>query len=89
MKRYQGLLDKNVYERITLDGNNLKTVGRLSYLEDVLSTEGGRPQAVTRSAWKKFKDIFSILCKKGMSLRIKDILYKSHVRSARSYNAEC
>ena len=40
------------------------------------------------SGWKKFKDISSVLCKKGMSLKIKDSLYQSYVRSTLSYGTE-
>ena len=56
-KRCQGLLDKNVDERITIDGDGIETVDRFSYLKDVLSTERGGQQTVTfriRSAWENF-----------------------------------
>ena len=38
---------------------------------------------------EKLKDISCILCKKGMSLRIKGVQHKSYVQSNRSYGAEC
>ena len=79
-------------ERKTLDGNDIETVGTFSYLRDILSTEEGVQEAVTsriRFARKKFKDLSSILCEKGMSLRIKGILCKSYVQSTLSYGAEC
>ena len=79
-KRCQGLLDENVDERMILDGNDIETVGRFSYLRDILSTEREVQETVTsriRSAWKKFKDVSSILSKKDTSLRIKEILHKS------------
>ena len=41
------------------------------------------------SGWKKFKDLSSVLCKKGLSLRIKDSLYQSYVRSTLNYGTEC
>ena len=91
-QRCLGQLDKNVDERITLDGNGIETLGRFFYLRNVLSTKGVVQEAVNsrmRSAWKKLKDVSSILCKKDMSLRINEILYKSYVPSTLSYNAEC
>ena len=54
-------------EMITLDGNNIEIVERFSYFGDVLSSEGVVRDAVTsriRSAWKNFKDVFSVSCKK-------------------------
>ena len=41
------------------------------------------------SGWKKFKDLSSVLCKKGMSLTVKNSLYQSYVRSTLSYGTEC
>jgi len=37
-----------------------------------------------RSGWKKFK-ISGLLCKRGLSLKIKGSMYKKYVRSALSY----
>ena len=42
---------------ISLDGDNIEVVDRLSYLGDVISTERGAQEAVTsrtKLAWKKF-----------------------------------
>ena len=67
-KRCQGQLDKNLDERITLDGDDIETVDSFFYLENVLSTERGvQEDAISRikSAWKKFKDVTSILCEIG------------------------
>ena len=46
-KRWQGLFDKNLDERITLGGDDIETVDRFSCLGDVLSTEGRVQKAVT------------------------------------------
>ena len=62
--------------------NDMETVDRFLTFKDVLSTEGGAQEAITsrkRSTWKKFKDVSNVLFKKGMSLRIKETLYKSYV----------
>ena len=70
--RGQGMLDKNLNERVTLDGDDIKTVDRFSHLGDVLYLEEGIQEAVTstiKSDWKKFKDVSCIIYKKGMSLK--------------------
>ena len=67
-------------------------MNRLSCFGVVFSNERVVQEAIAsriRSAWKKLKDFSSILCKKGMSLRIKEILYKSYVQNTLSYGAEC
>ena len=77
---------------ISLDGDNIEVVDRFSYLGDVISTEGGAQEAVTsriRSAWKKFKEVLNVICGKSISLKIRGTLYKSHVRNALTYGAEC
>ena len=42
-----------------------------------------------RASWKKFRDVGSLLCKMGLSLKLKGILYKVYVQSVLSYGAEC
>ena len=42
----QGLLHKNLDERVTLVKNNIKTVDRFSYLWDVLSADKGVQEVV-------------------------------------------
>ena len=86
------MLDKNLNERVTLDGDDIKTVDRFSHLGDVLYLEEGIQEAVTstiKSGLKKFKDVSCIMYKKGMSPRIKKILYKCFVQSTLSYDAQC
>ena len=77
---------------INLDGGNILVVDRFSYLGDVLGVEGGAQEAVTsriRSAWKKFKQVSNVICGKSISLKVRGTLYKSNVRSALTYGAEC
>ena len=62
------------------------------YLGDVLRTKERVQEALTlrkRSAWKKFKDVSSILWKKGLSLRIKQIFYETYVQTTLTYGVEC
>ena len=77
---------------ITLDGDKIEVAYRFSYLGDVISTEGGAQEAVTsriRSAWKKLKDVSNVTCGRSISLRVRSTLYKSYVRNALTYGAEC
>ena len=77
---------------ISLDGDNIEVVDRFSYLGDVISTEGSAQVAVTsriRSAWKKFKEVSNVICGRSISLQVRDTLYKSYVRNALTYGAEC
>ena len=77
---------------ITLDGDNIEVVDRFSYLGDVISTERGAQEAVTsriRSAWKKFKEVSNAICGRSISLKVRGTLYKSYVRNALTYDAEC
>ena len=51
----------------------------------------GVEQAVTarlRAAWMKFRELGGILCMRGASLRMKDVLYKACVPSMLMYGAE-
>ena len=63
-------------------------VEKFCFIRDVLHKEVEVRPAVTaiiRAGWKKFRDF---LCKKGLSLKLKGILYKVYVRSVLRYNAE-
>ena len=57
----------------TLYGDVIRKGTKLSYLQYVLSSEGGVQEAVTvriRSKWKKYKDIASVLCKRVVALKL-------------------
>jgi len=89
-KRCLHLVHANCDKRVTLDGDDLEVVGRFPYLGDVLSSVVGVQEAVTariRSGWKKFKEISGLLCKRGLSLKMKRTIYKKYVRSA--FGAKC
>ena len=77
---------------VTLDGDVIEKVKKLSYLGDVLSFDGGVQKAVTagtRSGWEKLNNTASALYKKVASLILRRSLYKSCVRSALCYGTEC
>ena len=77
---------------INLDGDNVEVVGRFSCLGNVVNAEGGAKEAVTsriKSAWKKIKQVSNVICRKSISLKVRGTLYKSYVRNALTYGAEC
>ena len=77
---------------ISLDGDNIEVMDRFSYLGDVISTEGGAQEAVTsriRSAWKKFKEVSNVICGRSIPLKVRGTIYKSYVKNALTYGAEC
>jgi len=91
-KRCCGLLADGSEESVSLDGDIVEKVDKFCYLGDVLCTDGGVQGAViarTRAGWKKFKELTKVLCMRGLSLKLKGIVYKSCVRSVMSYGAEC
>ena len=87
-----GVLFEDEDKMITWDGDNIEVVDRFSYLGDVISMEGGAQEAVTsriRSAWKKFKEVANVICGRSISLKVRGALYKSYMRNALTYGAEC
>jgi len=75
-----GVLDKNLNKRIHLEGNTY-IMDRFPALvnRNVLGTEGGIQKAVTS---KDNKNVLSVLCNKGIPLRIQG-------KAILSYGAEC
>ena len=54
-----------------------------AYLGDMLNDTGGVEQAVAARvspAWMKFRELHGILCMRGVSLRMKGVVYKACVR---------
>ena len=91
-KMLPGVVFEDEDNMISLDGDSIEVVDRFSYLGDVISTEEGAQEAVTsriRSVWKKFKEISNLICGRSMSLKVRGTLYKSYVRNALTYGAEC
>ena len=91
-KRCRGLVAVDDQKSVTMAGDEIEKVEKFSYLGDVLSTDGEVRWAVIgriRAGWKKFKEVAGVLLLKGLSLKLKGLLYKSCVRSALSYGAEC
>ena len=68
----------------------LECVGKSAYLGDMLNDTGGMEQAVAarvRAAWMKFRELDGILCTQGVSLRMKDVVYKACVCSMLTYGS--
>ena len=69
----------------------LECVYEFAYLGDMLNDAGGVEQAVAarvRAVWMKFRELGGILCMRGASLRMKDVVYKACVRSVLTYGTE-
>ena len=72
-------------------GIPLNTENGFRYLGDMISGEGGADAAVVariRSAWRKLRELSPLITKKGISLKLKVILYKACVRSCMLYGSE-
>ena len=69
----------------------LECVYEFAYLGDMLNDTGRVEQAVAarvRAAWIKFREFGGILCTRGVSLRMKGVVYKTCVHSVLTYEAE-
>ena len=78
-------------ERFRLEDEELECVGEFPYLEDVLNDGGGVERAViarVKAAWYKFRSLSGVLCTRGISLKLKGVVYKACVRSVLTYGAE-
>ena len=69
----------------------LECVYEFAYLGDMLNDTGGVELAVAarvRAAWMTFRELGGILCMRGVSLRMKGVVYKACVHSMLTYGAE-
>ena len=77
---------------VKLGNDVIDVVSKFCYLGDMLERNGDAQSAVTariRAGWKKFKELSGVLCRRLLSLKLKGLLYKTCVRSAMCYGAEC
>ncbi|XP_065315796.1 uncharacterized protein LOC135924631 [Gordionus sp. m RMFG-2023] len=73
------------------NGLTLEKVDKFCYLGDMLNADGGVDSAVVariRQAWKKFREMSSILTNKKVSLKLKGKVYVNCVRSCLVYGGE-
>ena len=71
---------RRMIEDVALDSDVKEKMTKSSYLGEVLSSEGRGQEAVIariRSGWKKYKNIARVLCKRFVSLKLRESLYKS------------
>ena len=71
--------------------DGVETVSKFSYLGDRLNATGGCETAVTvgtRIGWMKFRKCSEILKGRRFSLKMREKVYKSFVRSAMLYGSE-
>lgn len=70
----------------------IEVVDEFCYLGDMLCRDGDVRRATTtriRAGWKKFRELWGVLCGRRLSLKLKGWLYKVCVRSVLCYGAEC
>ena len=72
-------------------GDSLEIVENFCYLGDILGSEGGVERSViTRIgiAWRKFRELLSLLTSRVLSLQVRGRLYEACVRSVMLYESE-
>ena len=78
-------------DKFRFEDVELECVYKFAYLGDMLNDTSGVEQVVAarvRAAWMKFRELGEILCARGASLRMKDVVYKACVCSVLMYGAE-
>ena len=69
---------------VNMAGDVIKKAEMFCYLGNVLCTEGGIQEVVTkrvRTGWKRFKDVASVLCKKSLLVKLREVIYKMYIKS--------
>ena len=91
-KRCRGeLSETRQVNGLHIDGDEYEIVDKLCYLGDMLSQEGGCEHAILKriqTGWLKFRELSGLLIGKGMSLRVKGIIYTTCIRPAMLYGSE-
>ena len=83
---------QNEIKMINLDENNKEVVDSFFLPRDVLSKEGSAKKVVTskiKFAWRKFKEVSNVTCRKLILINVRCTLDKRYVRSALTSGAEC
>ena len=92
-KRCKGeIIDNAVFPAsVMYSGGSLEVVENICYLGDMLgSEEGVERRVITRAgtAWRKFRELLSLLTSRVLSLQARGRLYKACVRSVMLYGSE-
>ena len=78
-------------DTILIDGDRIEEVKEFCYLGDLLDSDGSVERAVrmrVAAAWRKWREIASLLTNKGIPLRHRGNVYDACVRSVLLYGAE-
>ena len=85
------LLDGRPQKEVQVGPDKLEVVASFCYLGDMLSAAGGCELSTTthvKTAWKKFKDLLSVLSLRHLSFKTRGHVYSSCVRSAMLHASE-
>ena len=85
-------VDGRPLQHLTVDGQELETVGSFCYLGDTVCAAGGCTASTIarcRSAWGKFRELLPILTNRTLSLKTRGNIYSACVRSVMLYASEC
>ncbi|CAK1582117.1 unnamed protein product [Parnassius mnemosyne] len=77
---------------VSIDGQPLPCVSKFKYLGSVLTADVNIDAYVTHrinAAWLRWRTLSGILCDSRMPIQLKGKIYKTAVRSAMLYGAEC
>ena len=81
----------DVRDNLVIDGETLQEVREFTYLGYVLDSEGGTDRALkhrTAVAWRKRREISSLLCNKHIPLKSRGAVCAACVRSVLLYGSE-
>ena len=76
---------------VMYSGDSLEVVENFCYLRDILGSEGGVERSVITgvgTAWRKFRELLSLLTSRVLSLQVRGRLYEACVRSVMLYGNE-
>jgi len=85
---------KNIEEgdrELIATGERIEEVNEFCYLENVLDCEAGLERAVrakVAAAWKKWREVASLITNRSISLKVRGSVYEIYVRSVMLYGAE-
>ena len=78
-------------ESITTSGGIIEDVEQFCYLGNILSRDCHVERAIrarVAAAWKKWRDIGSLLCNRGIHLKVRAAVYDACIRSVLLYGSE-
>jgi hypothetical protein len=79
-------------EDVSLDGRVVPMNDTFRYLRSILQSDGEINENVShriKAAWIKWRQTSGVLCDKKVPNKLKDKFYRTTIRSAMMYGAEC